>query len=331
MAALVATVLAAELGARALAPNLDPVYRWPNRDYVDHEAGLARRADDLQVLVVGSSTVGRAIRPDALAAAGGPGPGYNFWLAGPPLRSIDELTTRVLLDRVAPAVVIIGVTMRELNDSPAARTHLQAQEASSAFRAATGQRRLLGRLDDILRDTSDLARYRATLRDPSALVADLRRPQPVPEHLADDGFLLDRGAYTLADETPAHLAQERQAMAGYTVDPDDVAALGHLVDHVHRQGATALVVNLPVTEQLIDLADGGRADYDTYLSQVEGVTTANGGRWLDAMAATTWPEEYFGDIDHLNDRGAERLQPLVVDVLAGIPPTATPPTASGGS
>lgn len=316
---LLVTLLAAEGVARIIAPDLAPVGRWPRADYAGHEAGLGPRAADLDLLVLGSSVVGRDISPDRLRDLGGPAVGYNYWLAGPPMRSIDLLATDVLLRRVTPPVVVVGLTMREFTDGPSARNHLEALRQSPGFLAASGRLGWIDRLDDGLQRASVLARHRTEFRDPVQLARNIAAAPLVPERLGPDGYMLDRGGDHLADEPAAHVAQEEAVMAGYEVNPGDVEALRHLLAELGERGSRVLVVNLPVTERFIAMADDGRADYDDYLRQVRAAAEEGGAAWLDAMDRS-WPDHLFADVNHLNDQGAARLHPVVLDALGELPP-----------
>jgi hypothetical protein len=318
LSGFLAVFLVAEVAVRTLEPHLEPVNAWPTSDYVSHEQGLAARQDDLQVLVLGSSVAGRAIAPDALTAEGGPGPGYNYWLAGASVRSFSMLTVEVLLDRVSPSLVVIGLTMRELNDGESQRSQTGALERSSAFRAQSGRAGVIDRLDDELQSGVALARRRRLLRDPLALYHQLRSPAIPPVRVGPDGILADLGWSRLADEPEEHLVQERAAMANYDVSDDELMALGQLLDELHHRGIKALVVNLPVTDQFIAMADGGPDDYDLYLNGVEAVTAQHGAHWFDAMREP-WADGYFADVNHLNDSGTARLQPLLLDAIDRLP------------
>ncbi len=312
------TVLAAEGTARLVEPRLEPVGRWPRADYARHDTGLEPRAADLDLLVLGSSVVGRAISPDRLRDLGGPALGYNYWLAGPPMRSVDLLATDVLLRRVTPSVVLLGLTMREFTDGPVARNHVDSLRHSPGFLAASGRLGWIDRLDDGLQRASVLARHRTDFRDPMRLARNIAAAPLVPERLGPDGYLLDRANDRLADEPAAHVAQEEAVMAGYEVSRADVDALRHLLGVIGERGIPVLVVNLPVTGRFIAMADDAMADYDNYLGQVRAAAMESGAGWLDTMDRP-WPDHLFGDVNHLNDNGAARLDPLVLDALARLP------------
>lgn len=304
----------AELTVRLLSPGLDPVGDWTRTDFADHQAGLDPRADDLDLLVVGSSVAGRAISPDRLRDAGGPETGYNFWLAGPAMRSISVLTSEVLLEQTDPEVVLIGISMREFNGAPSQNNQFASFTQSYRFRSAAGQAGTIDRLDHALQTASYLARYRLTLRDPVRLMNDLRTAPLDHEDIGADGFLVERGQNQMADEPRAHLDQERFAMAGYAVNDADLDALATLLDVLADQDIPALVVNLPVTQAFVDMADDGRADYADYVRRVETVTRSHGAHWLDTMQVD-WSDEQFGDVNHLNDVGTAALQPTILAAL----------------
>jgi hypothetical protein len=307
-------VALAEGAARPLAQHLVPVEPWPDTAYSSHDELLSVAGDDLDLLVVGSSSVGIAIRPGDLTEDGAAGLGYNYWLAGTPMRSVELLTREVLLDRSSPSTVIIGVTMREFTSTLSLDTHLAALEASPAFRNAAGRQAWLDPLDDWLQRHSALARHRAAFRDPIKLKDELLAPATVPDLVEGDGHIDGRGDNSLADEPADHLAQERAAMAHFTVAPAEVTALGDLLDELHQRGIRALVVNLPVTDQFIGMADGGQTAYDSYVTVVEDATLSHHGEWLDAMQQS-WPDRYFGDVSHVNELGIQELRPMVVAAL----------------
>lgn len=326
----VAVLLLAEVAVRLISLGLEPAGDWSRSDITQHQTGLRPQADDLDLLVVGSSMVGRAVSPVQLSAAGGPARGYNFWLAGPAMRSVSALTTDVLLKETDPKVVLIGVSMREFNGAPSQNNQFISFTQSYVFQSEAGQAGTVDRLDHALQSASYLARYRLTLRDPAKLVNDLRTPRLPIERLGSDGFLIERGQSELANEPRAHFNQERAAMAGYNVDQADIDALATLLDELASRRIPALVVNLPVTQTFISMANDGTADYDNYVRKVESTTRSHGGQWLDAMQ-TSWADTNFGDVDHLNDTGTAALQPMILDALhtiTGSPeerPTGDPP------
>lgn len=307
-------VLLAELTVRLVSPALDPVGDWTRTDFADHQDGMRPRADDLDLLVVGSSVVGRAVSPDRLRDAGGPETGYNFWLAGPAMRSISALTSDVLLQQTEPEVVLIGLSMREFNAAPSQNNQFVSFTQSYRFQSAAGHAGTIDRLDHTLQSASYLARYRLTLRDPVRLINDLRTGPLVHEAVGADGFLVDRGRNQVADEPAAHVDQERFAMTGYALNEADLAALATLLDELAARDIPTLVVNLPVTQAFIDMANDGQADYQDYVRQVEAVTRSHGADWLDTMQAS-WPDENFGDVNHLNDAGTAALQPMILAAI----------------
>lgn len=313
----VAVALVTEVGALALGPHLPPVSGWPGYEYAQHEDQLAALGGDVDVLVLGDSSGGVAIRPDELVEDGVARNGYNYWLGGAPMRSVALLASEVVLERARPETVIVGVTMRNFNDAAGQASHLAALQASSAFREETGRLSWVDAADDWLQARSAIFRHRDILRDPLDLLRQLRSPT-VPDRLGAEGHVTDRGGDRLEEEPADHLQQEREAMADYAVFPEDVAALDELLGELQQRGSTVLVVSLPVTSAFIDLAQGGTEDYDRFVSAVSAAAGSNGAHVLDTMVQA-WPDELFGDVNHLNDSGAARLRPIVADAIAGLP------------
>jgi hypothetical protein len=306
-----AVALVAEGAGRALDQHLAPVTGWPGNEYGLHEEQLAARGGEVELLVLGDSSGAVAIVPDELVD---PGSGYNYWLGGAPMRSVELLASEVVLDRVAPTTVIVGLTMRNFNDAPGQASHLAALESASAFRRAAGRRSGLDHVDDWLQEHSALFRHRASLRDPLELVRTLRSPL-IHDRLGPDGHIADRGADRLADEPDAHRQQEEEAMADYAVSPLELAALHDLLAELERRRITVLVVSLPVTGAFIDLAEDGTQDYARFISAVRSTAYTNGAHVLDAMEAHSWPDHLFGDVNHLNALGTARLRPILTGAL----------------
>ena len=312
--AALTVLLVAEVAARAMEPSLQPVQDWPDSSYTVHHDQLSQ-VGPLDYLVVGSSSVGAAIHPDDLAEQWpDTGTGYAYWLAGPPLRSLEAVTAGVLLDELEPGMVVLGVTMREFNATSMHDEHHLALLNSPPYREATGQSSWLAPADALLRQHVALARQRAVLRQPADLWHDLRSPNLAPAPVATDGHLLGGERDELADEPPEHLAQERAALADFTVSDADLAALGSLLTELGERDIPTLVVNLPVTEEFIELAPGGQADYEAYVQAVEAEAATNGARWHDLMDGG-WNDSHFRDVNHLNGRGVARLLPMLADLL----------------
>ncbi len=307
-------LLCLEGSVRLLSVRLQPVEPWPSTEYTRHERQLAARGNHVDTLVVGSSSVGIAVRPDDLPEGG---TGYNYWLAGPSMRSVADLTTDVLLDRVRPETVVIGVTMREFSEGPFQRAHHSALVESYAFEDATGRSTVIDDADEALKSVSALARYRDVLRDPVRLVDQIQTGPLPPDQVADDGHLTDRGDDRMVDEPPEHLEQERGAMVDYSLADADLDALDHLLAVLAKRNIRAIVLNLPVSAKFIGLADGGQRSQLTFTDRVRSVSEKHSAFWVDSMIEP-WDDEWFADVNHLNDRGAARLEPILKAALARV-------------
>lgn len=304
-------LLCLEGSVRVLSLRLQPVEPWPSTDYTRHERRLAAEGNQVDTLVVGSSSVGVAVRPTDLPEGGA---GYNYWLAGPSMRSVADLTSEVLLGRVSPSTVLIGVTMREFNDGPSQRAHHTALVESYPFKDETGRSTLIDDADEVLKSVSALARHRDVLRDPVRLVDQLQTGPLTPENMAADGHLADRGNDQMVDEPAEHLEQERDAMFDYALADGDVDALDRLLSTLTDRRISAVVVNLPVSAKFIGLANGGQDAQQRFTNRIRLITETHGAVWVDSMS-DLWEDEWFADVNHLNDRGVARLRPTLAAAL----------------
>ena len=310
--AAIVTLALVEGAVRLVEPRLPAPGPWPTQEYGRHESQMAQVDDPLETLVVGSSIAGVAIRPEELPELGR---AYNHWLAGPGMRSVADLTRRVLLDRADPRRVVVGVTMREFNDGPSQLAHYEAMVNSDGFREQTGTASWIDRADKMLRSTSAIAANRESLRDPVLLVNRLRTGRLTPERIESDGHLSEGGDQVVAEASPEHTQQERDSMARYTFSVAGLRALDQLLVECQRRNIEVVVVNLPVTEQFIGFANGGIEDQRDFENRVRSATERRGGTWVDTMNVP-WADEWFADVSHLNDRGGARLRPRLAQVFS---------------
>ena len=170
-AVAVIVVLVAELVLRTL-PALPPPIVW-NDVEVDQKAETMERhraaGERAPVVYVGSSIIDAAIDPELVASAYPRARrGYNAALEGADGTSIAGWTEEVVLPRLAPEVVVVGLSPRELNDN--GRNQQEFADtffASRGWRDASGRASLADRLSATAEERSALARSRSRLRDPA--------------------------------------------------------------------------------------------------------------------------------------------------------------------
>jgi lysophospholipase L1-like esterase len=291
------------------APELQKKY-----DQIVARAGSGQATD---VVLVGDSMMDAAGNPSGLALAGAPGTVYNASVAGETLPTIAQWTTKVVVPRLHPKVVVVGFSSNELNPSvlnPAAG--LGPYEHSRAVRDASGTGGVVDRADGFLRRWSLLYRYRTSLRHPLA-------PAPVgvfdPKLSAGGQDLAFTGQHYLqaggANQARLIVRTIVATLAGFTIGAQNVAILQDLLTSLHRQGIRVLLVAMPVTNDLIAFHPAGVADYERALASFGSIAAASGATFADPGV---WPTAEFADPVHLNGAGTAHFSGFLAPLL-GVP------------
>lgn len=313
LVALLAVVVGAELGVRAIADRLGP----PSVDQFDvfleqslEDVDRLQRAGGADVVVLGSSVAGYAIDPARLAERSRVvGSAYNAWLPGAGVRVLRGYAEEILLDRLEPRAVVIGVTARELNDKGATSADLptDSQYAQSTVRrGAITDGRLLDRIDRWASDRSYLLRYRRRLREPAqvlrhALGARAAEPADLRTPLGD----ATQHARTLAEANGRYRALEREALAAFSVRGAELAALELLIGELRARGIVTVLLDLPVAAPYVDLLPGGAADLARFEQALDALAARQG---VPLVRVPHGPfEGSFADWSHLDATGAARL------------------------
>ena len=110
-----------ELAVRAVSSKLQPPLLWVNREAQNKAVAmdaLRRSKGGASVVFVGSSMTNAAADP-ALATRllGVKRPAFNAALDGADLRALEFWTLRVVVPKLRPRAVVIGVSSREFNET----------------------------------------------------------------------------------------------------------------------------------------------------------------------------------------------------------------------
>ncbi len=303
---------------------------WPAPELQKKYDQIVARAASRQptdVVLVGDSMMDAGGDPGGVGGAGTGVAGgvYNASVAGETLPTIADWTTRVVVPRLHPKVVVVGFSSNELNPRlllPA--SGVAAYRHSRAVRSAEGIGSPVDRADAFLRHWSLLYRYRTVLRNPFAHVG----PQdPLQAGIFDP-------ALTAAGQDLAFVSQRYlqtggtdrarlvingviAALRGFRVSPDNLAILKGMLTSLRSQGIQVLLVAMPVTADLVSFHPAGTTDYQAALASFVSVAQAS-----DAGIAVpgVWPTSEFADPVHLNGAGtvhfSKYLAPLVRHALA---------------
>ena len=310
---VVIVLLLLELVARVLEPRLLPAARWNHALSGGHLQNIERlaAAGGVDILVVGSSTVGSDVDARQLAAEVDlPRGAYNLWMSGPSMQSIELLTSRWALPALSPSVLVIGVTSRELNDAgESQREHVEVLRGSPAGRRLLAGDHPLRRLEQAISDVSALVRTRQELRQPHRVLAAL---QGASDGSTIDSRGMDVGKLDRALEIlPEHVEQEQAALRPFAVGGAELASLARLVSDARGRGIEVVLIDMPVLEAAyVPYHERGRADDERYQEVLASFARAQEVELVQARDLT-WDEDLFADENHLNGDGARRLTGLL--------------------
>ncbi|MGD9752257.1 MAG: hypothetical protein AB7W59_14810 [Acidimicrobiia bacterium] len=320
--ALVGTVVAAELLARVLGPFLPPPNAGLPAELDRQLERIEARREPIDTFIVGASELAVGVDPAALAdGSDAVGAAHTVWLAGIGADTIGALALDVVLEREEPARLIVGLTSREANGADRFRAGRDgALLGSPAYRAMSGELGALDRLERAASQVSALVRDRDRLRRPLEIARHVVRngTAEVPMLEIDEyGMHTDRLDIDRYAESPAHLEQERQAMAGYRLDVDALAELEVVLAAAQADGVEVVLVQLPVYERHYLALQPGLTERDAaFVTATEQLAERAGIRYLDARGELDWDDPtLWADVNHLNGNGTARLTDWLVDRL----------------
>lgn len=286
---------------------------WPAPEMqkkYDQIVARAASGQRTEVVLVGDSLMDVAGDPAGLKAVGAGGGIYNASVAGETLPTIAEWTTKVVVPRLHPKVVVVGLSSNELNPSVLTLPSVAAYDASRAVRAAEGTASLADRGDALLRRWSMLYRYRASLR-PSFGPPVFDPPLSRDGHdlaFASLKYLQDGGV----KRSRLVISSVIAGLKGFAVGPKNVAILQAMLTTLHGQGIRVLLVAMPATADLVSFHPDGAADYRRAMASFAAIARRSGARFEDAGV---WPVTEFADPVHLNGVGTVRFSSYLAPLL----------------
>jgi hypothetical protein len=276
---------------------------------------------DIDLLFVGNSTAQAGIDPTAFDASrtdlGVGGDSFNASIEGLP-PSVNKEFLKIYLRDANPRTVVIGLTPQDLNaDSPWAKD-MDDRAAHSINLQASTRDSLIGYVLAFSLDHSELFRYRYVLHQV------LLRGGIVPDH--PDVYFDTRGFHaiqrSLADFSPSERlqAQNRAGVLNYNPRGEQSDALEEMIGTIRSHGADPVLVNMPLSDHYYANFDSPD-DYKEYRDTLQ--------RLADDLDVPLWDMEVlvqseqfsdgeFGDLNHLNQVGAERLSALLAQNYAGL-------------
>ena len=303
-----------EGGARLLSPRLEEPLRWYHWraqrvvQAMEIEAASGRRS---HLVFAGNSAVGHAMDPrtfqDEMPAVQR---AHNVALPAADTRLLERWLLDEVVPRLRPERVVLGLTSQDVNTNrqdPAFRRYREAP---------AGRHGLVASLERFLVRHSVLARYRATLRSPSAIYDALRGVQPTRRGPPVESALTAEAPDDF-NKTRRELRRvQRGPLFDFVVGQEALDALRRTLEGMVDQEIDVVVVFVPMPPSYRDAHPAGAKDSRAALRAMRSVARSVGVPTVDL--SNSEPEEAFKDYTHLwsleavdfSRRLARRLQAL---------------------
>jgi len=319
-------LLAAEGVVRAGAHKLPRINQWGDWEVANKVAAIDQLAKKggASVVVTGSSDINAGVDPLLLSLRlGGTRPVFNAALDGAGARTLNFWMTNIVVPRLHPDVVVIGLTSRDLNDLGSAANQIwDLVRFSPASIRAFGGGSLASRLDAELSNVSYLARYRNVLRHPFSTIGKKDKAE-----LQQSVTLLGRpkrmrylSKIVYSGITPDFLRRVApMSFTKFSIGGGELTGLRRMIATLQQRKIKVVLVKMPIIPVLISIHPHGIADYDAFGRALASVVDSTGVRFFDATPYFKNPAE-FRDPYHLNDAGVARFTPLLDDLVRGTSP-----------
>ena len=299
------------LRMRASALPAPPEWPSPNLDRKIEQIDALSDRGGASVVFLGSSAVDSSLDPSALKLTKSNRPAYNASVRGGTIAMVSHWARTVVVPRLRPDVVVLGVASRELDENGAFMGAIERKYFDApAVRHLDGTENVLQAVEHRLESASVLFRHRTTIRDPRYVAAllgagDAPEESGVEADVADDGQLqrFEKRAYR---KTYIHDIEPT-----LRISETKTAELRSLLSYLRTQTQRVVVVNMPVTDDyLASQAAGQRAVFDKLLA-TEAQRAGAG-----YLRPGIWSKADFADPIHANANGAKRLTAMVQTTIA---------------
>lgn len=302
---LLTVVLGGELGVRAIDHRLPEPQRWSTPE-TQFKVGQMNVVGAVELVGVGSSVVDVAFDPTAVGREA-----YNAALGAGTMGMVSAFTRDVVIPALDPETVVVGVNPRELNANAPGLADIERRFFDApAARETFGHESLLDTVDRLAGEISYLVRYRSVLRDPDNLID----PKPPWGGAITGSSGMYRGMLDAEyNGGPEAIRRLRNGpLHDFELGERQRAELHALLEELRTDGRRVLLVTAPVTDDLVAVYPGGRADHDRFVLAMETLAREVG---VEFLATGIWDESLMADPLHTNGAGARRFTEMVAAAL----------------
>lgn len=326
---ILVVLVAAELAVRLRSDVLAPHQVWFGPEMQFKSAQVAHLEDHggASLVFLGSSSLDAAANPRFFTRTPTARPVYNASTGAGTLAMIDAWGRLFALPKLHPDVVVIGLTGRELNPNNPRGQDLEHNFAlSPAVQHIEGTEDVLTAAERHVEDWSYLFRYRTDLRQPTYMakmvgLGNAAGPDAYAVRVAPDGHYLgfQDVSYTVNAKTPALFAA--QGFGNFTIGATQLATLRRLVAAAQSAGAKVVILDMPVSPDLISYYPQQQRTSEQVRAALAGVAAKTGA---DFLAPGVWPTKDFADPAHVNRIGSARLSRYLAARLDALGLTSSP-------
>ena len=307
-----------DLAVRAAVPHLQPFNAWADweaTNKVDAMDALARRGG-ASIVLAGSSMMNAAGDPVAIGKELSVSrPVFNASLNGAGPQLMELWLMNVVVPRLKPRVVVLGVSSRDLNDRG-----VSSAEAYRSVRRSYGGRSVASdlsvteRIERFAERASAVVRYRSLLRQPSRWFRDEPRkaaasvtPLGVPHAIR----FLDH-PYKIKDDFYPRIVPRMYST--FKIGGVATRSLDRLVRALVAAKVRVVLVEMPISQDVYPVHPNGLDDYLAFERALARIGSASNARVLNLVPAFPSTEP-FGDPLHVNSLGRARFTRLLVEAL----------------
>ena len=310
-----AVVVGAEGGVRAIAPRLVSPLTWGDREVQNKAAAIDALGarGGASVVFVGSSMTNAAADPRLTTRLLGlPRPAFNAAANGVDLVSMEQWTMDVVVPRLRPRAVVIGLSSRELNENGSNQLMFRSKfEDSPAVRVVEHRATMLQRLDNIASRYSYLVRYRSVLRRPKGAIK-----HPAADDVGTLGVIAalraeQRVPYRVLPVFRTRIAA--RVLNDYAIGSRETDALAGLVTRLRARKISVVIVEMPLTDDAIALHTHGAADYEAFHRTLHAFVAGRSIPFVDLH--DRFPSKDFFDPLHLSRTGTIAFTTQLANVL----------------